>query len=217
MIIFSLSLIPLCLILWALTYGEKKYTISFLIGLLTGVAVTAFKGIFTFSHRIVPYSFSENFIYLLMKEAVLPVIILYGIYLLISHDDLEFKAKSFFPLISAFYISFLPFVILSGNKAIHTHFELFLKPVIIETMIFTLAGAVKEFAKYLKGNKKLIFIPILIFLVYIAGPAFIETAFIIHMSPAVYISASAVFILLPTVPLILLSQKNKKLKNEENS
>lgn len=218
MTIFAISIMPLCLILWALTYGEKKYTIAFFTGLLSGVAVTAFKGFFTFIHRITPYSFADNFVYLLVREAVLPVVILYGIYLLISHDDLEFKAKSFFPLVSAFYITFLPFIILSGNKAIHTHFELFLKPVIMEIMIFVLAGAVKEFAACLKGKKKLIFIPVLIFLIYIAGPALIEAAFTIHMAPVVYISASAAYILLPAISLVLLSLKGKKTEEtEENS
>lgn len=214
MTLFALSILPLCLILWAITYGEKKYTIAFLTGLLSGVVVTSIKGFFTFSHRVIPYSFSENFIYLFVREALLPVLILYGIYVLLSHDEPEFKAKSFFPLVNAFYISFLPFIILSGNKAIHTHFELFLKPVIFEIMIFALSGAVKEFTACLKGSKKLIFIPVIVALVYIAGPAFIETAFTIHLMPAVYISASAVFILLPAIPLVLSNRKNKE--SEEN-
>lgn len=187
MILFSVTIMPLCLVMWAVTRGEKKYFISALTGFLSGALVCAFKGFLTFSHRIVPYSFSQNFFYLFFFEMFLPVAILTVIFFLLSHDGIEFKTKSFFPLNCAFYITFLPYIILTGNKAIHTHFELFIKPLLLVEALFLIGSALVEFANRLKSSPKTCPIPVLPALAAIVLPSLTESAFIMNIGNVWYI------------------------------
>lgn len=191
MIAFAVLFMPLSLILWAVSRGEKKYFVSFLTGFLSGVVVCGFKGFFTFAHRIIPYSFMQNFIYLFFSELFLPVAILTTIFFLLSHDGFEFKAKSFFPLNAGFYCILLPYITLTGNKAIHTHFELFIKPVLFVSALFLIGGALMEMCSHLKNNKKVLaFTSLLPLIIALIAPALIESAYLIHMNTAIYILGS---------------------------
>ena len=68
------------------------------IGILTGIIVCACQSFFTFAHRVIPYNFMDNYLYLLFRQTILPLFILYLVFFLVSKDELQFKIDSFLPL-----------------------------------------------------------------------------------------------------------------------
>ena len=103
MLLFLFIVLPLSLVVYYLFNKERKFFCPMLVGALCAVLLCAFKVFFTYSHRLIPVSFSENFAYYLLNQSGAPLCGVSLIYFLITKDSLENKINAFFPLISAFY------------------------------------------------------------------------------------------------------------------
>ena len=79
------------------------------------------------AHRIVPYSLTGNFVYFLIRQTILPVVIVYGLFFAVSRDSVEYKVKSFLPLMLCFYMAFLPYTVVSSGSAIVPAYMIFVK------------------------------------------------------------------------------------------
>ena len=174
---FALLLLPVVLAFY-FVQSEKKVNIILLItGSVTGFLVFALKEFLTLSHRIVPLSVGSNFAYLFFREAFLPIVILYGIFFLISKDDLHFKFDAFFPLVASFYCVFLPYNVATSPEA-KTAFELLAKPLLTLCLLGSLSHGLILIKESINGKKILLVPAIALIIISFALPAFAEALFL---------------------------------------
>ncbi len=189
-----LLLLPLILAAWCFYKKDSHLIPVIATGIIVAVLVCGFRAFFLYSHRIIPFSFGKNMWYLLMRQILLPVLLLYGLFLLVSRDKLSYKIEALFPLLISFYMLYLPYTILSSSENIITSFPLFIKPVLFTVMIFSLGLSVKHIEKTVKA-KKYIFTVIwaLICIISLFVPSILETMYILNMSYFLIIILSGIY------------------------
>ena len=204
MYLFMLLLLPLILAAWCFYKKDTHLIPVILTGLVAAVLVCGFKAFFLYSHRIIPYSFKSNVLYLLVRQTLLPVVLLYGIFFAWSKDEISYKVEAFFPLLISFYMLYLPYTIISTSEGVYTSFPLFVKPVLFVVMIFSLGLSAKHIEKTLR-NKKIVFavIWIIIGLVSVVIPSLLEGMYILDMNYLLVLVLSAVYSALLLVLFIL--------------
>lgn len=196
------------LILAALCFYKKDTRMIpvIFIGLIAGVLVCGFKAFFLYSHRIIPYSFSENVVFLLIRQTLLPVALVYGLFCLWSRDTFEFKAESFCPLLLSFYALYLPYTIISTADHIYTSFSLLIKPCLFCAMILILAMLMGKL-QISVAKKKNGFAVLwgILFLAAVVVPSFIEGMFIMDMNYFLVIILSVIYCV--TAPVLFWLKK----------
>ena len=199
-----LLLLPLILAAWCFYKKDTHLIPVILTGLVAAVLVCGFKAFFLYSHRIIPYSFKSNVLYLLVRQTLQPVVLLYGIFFAWSKDEISYKVEAFFPLLISFYMLYLPYTIISTSEGVYTSFPLFVKPVLFVVMIFSLGLSAKHIEKTLR-NKKIVFavVWIIIGLVSVVIPSLLEGMYILDMNYLLVLVLSAVYSALLPVLFIL--------------
>lgn len=187
-------LLPLILAAWCFYKKDSHLIPVIFTGLISAVLVCGFRAFFLYSHRVIPYSFELNMWYLLLRQTLLPVLVLYGVFFLISRDSISYKVEALFPLLISFYLIYLPYTIISAADHIITSFPLFIKPTLFAVMIFSLGLSAKHIEKTIKA-KKFVFtaIWILISLVSIVLPSVLETMYILDMSYFLLLLLSGIY------------------------
>ena len=204
MLLFSCILLPLLIAGFCFTTKEKRLITVIGLGLLSAIFVAAFQAFFTFAHRIIPYDFVENFLYLAFRQAFLPVIILYGLYLLISRDDTKLKITSFLPLELSFYAIYLPYLTVTTSEGLYSAFALFFKPLLFAAMLLQLSIFINWI--YISAKSKKFYFSVLFVILALAWlflPAVFEAFFLLQLYPLLWIIGGVVYILLPVVLLVL--------------
>lgn len=201
MLTFLIVLMPLSIVFYEFIKREPKDFMPLLIGLLSSSLYCALKAFFTFSHRVVPYSFGLNFIFLFMHQIFLPILIVYVLFFVISKDSIEFKVNSFFPLISSFYAVYLPYIVISANQStVYPFYEILFKPVIFLCLILHLTILLKFIHKEIKRKKILFLIlDVVSAIIFLVLPSIIETMYLLNVLLAVRIIAGVIYCLLPFV------------------
>ncbi len=196
MLTFLILLFPLSIASYCAVKKQKEDFIPICIGLISGILVCAFKIVFVYSHRLVPASFLENFLFYFINQTFLPVLVLYGVFVLVSKDDCNFKLQSFFPLMAAFYASYLPYTIIRNSTSVYLAFDIFTKPLLFLSLIINLSLLLTLIVNA-KNNKntKLFLLNILLFTIAIILPAVIETLHTLNQLPALYMALIAVYFL----------------------
>jgi len=119
-------------------------------GALSSIVFCAFKAFFSFSYRTPRAGFFVNYAYILLAYTLIPVAAVYLIFLVFSKDDDAFLAKSYFPLLCAFFSVYVPYTVLAGSRSAYSAFELFCKPVLYTAMLAS--SAVCVFFLYRAGG-----------------------------------------------------------------
>lgn len=204
MYLFMFLLFPLLLAAWCFYKRDAHLIPAIVTGLVTAVLVCGFKAFFLYSHRIIPFSFESNVVYLLIRQTLLPVILVYGLFFLWSKDKISYKVDSLFPLLVSFYMLYLPYTIVSTAENVFTTFPLFIKPVLFAVMLFSIALGAKHIEKTIL-NKKFVFtaIWIIISIVNIIVPSLLEGMYILNMNYILILALSAVYSALLPVLFIL--------------
>lgn len=180
MLLFLLLLMPLTLILFLYKKPLRTVYPLIFIGFASAVILCGFKGFFMFSHRIVYYSFWRTFLSLFLTQTFLPIVIIYGLFFAVSHDELSFKTDAFVPLIFTFYAVFLPFTVISETESVFSGYEILLKPAIYGSMLVLMGFLTSSlFNAFFANNIKKTVILSLIALVFMAGPALIESLYLL--------------------------------------
>ena len=194
MYLFMFLLLPLILAAWCFYKKDSHLIPVIFTGAVAAVLVCGFKAFFLYSHRIIPYSFESNVIYLLVRQTLLPVILVYGIFFAWSKDEVSYKVEAFFPLLISFYMLYLPYTIISTSEGLYTTFPLIVKPVLFVVMIFSLALSAKHIEKTVK-NKKYAFAVIwgIIGIVSVLVPSLLEGMYILDMSYFLILVLSGVY------------------------
>ncbi len=194
MYLFMFLLLPLILAAWCFYKKDSHLIPVIFTGLVAAVLVCGFKAFFLYSHRIIPYSFESNVIFLLVRQTLIPVVLLYGIFFAWSKDEISYKVEALFPLLLSFYMLYLPYTIISTSEGLYTTFPLFVKPVIFMVMIFSLGLGAKHIEKTVR-NKKILFtvIWICISLVSLVVPSLLETMYILDVNYLLVLILSALY------------------------
>ena len=170
------------LVLYKFCYRKNKIFPFVCLGLISSFVVCAVEMFFFYPHRIVPFSFAYNFIYFLVKECFLPAVVVYGVFFLISKDTIEYKIDGIFPLEISFYMIFCPYTIINSSSGYMEPFSLFLKPIIYVAMFGAVEILAREMYKSIKSKVKIWMAAIyaVIILVYLVGPAAIESLYLMN-------------------------------------
>ena len=185
-------LMPLALVLFCNTKKIRTIFPLVFLGFLSSAVVCGFKGFFMFAHRVIFYSFIETFASLFVFQTLLPLVIVYGVFFFISHDEFDFKLDAFVPLILSFYCVYMPFTVMSEAEAVYSGFEILIKPSLYAAMIvqtgFLLPSLVSAIQKKNKNLAVLISVGIFIYLVV---PSLLETFYLLYNCnlPILFVSA----------------------------
>lgn len=179
MVSFAFLLLPVCLVWYCFYLKKARITPAIIIGVIASVLLSLFLAVFTFSHRIPPYNFAKNFIYLSLTQTVLPSVILFLLYAIISRDDLSVKAEAFFPLELSFFSIYLPYIIITTSDGRYNSFQIFRKPVLFLVMIFLASFSIKKISAYFISKKIVVAVLfIILFFISLLIPPLFETIYI---------------------------------------
>lgn len=211
MLLFLILLLPLFLAAYCVKVRTTKIVPVILIGSLSAVLVVVFKMLFIMSHRIVPFSFGENFVYFLVKETLIPAVVLYVIYFLVAKDNVEFKINTYLPLELAFYSVYLPYCVISTTDSIYSWFSIFVKPLIYAIMIAQTGVSLRDLYRSSKSGKKgFVVLNAFIIFLFFAVPPVMEAAYIMNYKLYVILLICAAYILLPILLYYFSKKRNLK-------
>lgn len=202
MYIYLCVLFPSVLILCFLYNKNFKMISLVATGIFSATIFCAIKAFFMFTHRLVPFSFLQNFSFYLTSLYLVPVIVVYAVFFLVSKDSLEYKFQAFLPLELSFYTIFFPYTVLSSSGPDYSFFELFVRPTIAVScfvsagfLIFSVSKTISDLPK----TKSLIFmiLRIIFALIFVCLPSVTDSLYAVNTNHALLVILSIIFIILP--------------------
>lgn len=174
MILFLLVYFPFILVLYSISHRQKKILPYVFIGGIEAVILCAVKSFYFLSHRVIQYSFLDNFIYSITRETLLPVFIVLLIFYIFDKEDFAVKVESVFPLLFSFYAVYLPYCVINSNAtSSYSLYSSLVKPVVFSAMLFQIYLSLKCIAAN-KKNKGIVCANVFIILIYLIFPSVIE-------------------------------------------
>lgn len=135
MYIFLLLAIP-CLLIFYLNSplavfsgGRRSYWLAFCIGFFPALAYCIIDEFFIFSTFRFTGSVAGGYIHLLLKDTLIPTLLLCAPYLLLSRREPEDRSFALLTVLAAFYMAYLPYNVVTGNER-HSFFLSFVKPLL---------------------------------------------------------------------------------------
>lgn len=203
MILFASLLLPVVLIGYYLKNKDKTIIPSVFIGFVAAVLVCVFKMFFVYSHRVISYNFGSNFAFYLLRQTLLPVILVYGIFFAFSKDTIEYRSKKCFPLLTSFYMVYFPYSIVSSSEGLYSFYPLFVKPFVFLMMIIVFSVCIKNIFSFLAEKKFVLMgLYILIAIFYLLIPAVFDSLYIIDTDIFIMSISSIIYCVLPIVYFI---------------
>lgn len=198
MLSFLFLLLPLAFLLYCIDKKDKQILIPALIGLACGIILCACRAFFSFSHRVIPYSFGQNLGYIAIQDLIMPVVLCVAYYF-ISRDTWEYKVNCFFPLICSYFIVYLPYSVAAGTESIvYSEYQIFVKPIICLVMIYQLAVDVKLLYEGIRDKYILkIILNVLVIILYIVYPLISDTFYIMGYPLLLIIGLAVVYTICP--------------------
>ncbi len=151
---FLLLAVP-CLLLFFLRspLAKGSYWLAFCLGFFPALAWCIIDEFFIFTaYRFVPV-FSRIYIHTLIKDIVLPTVLLCGPYFLISRREKSDRAFALLVVLAAFYITYLPYGVITGEERF-SFFRILVKPVLICSHIVLLPLCCVGLCRSIKVQKK---------------------------------------------------------------
>lgn len=210
MLLFLLILLPSALITYCIFAKDKKVLFPVAAGGLISVIVCACRFFFSYEHRLVYDSFTDNLIYFLVKETLVPLAAVSVFFAVFSRDKIEYKVKNFFPALCAFFAVYLPYCVISGSEYYYQSYDLFLKPVIYLAMLMQISLCLVN-AWESVVNKKFFFVilDVLIICGYSFYPAVSDALYAIDYNFALVLTVGIVYSLIPLGLLVIKQLCNK--------
>ena len=193
MCLFLIVFMPISLVRYLMYEKDKAVIPVAIAGALLSIVFCAFKAFFSFSYRTPRAGFFVNYAYILLAYTLIPVAAVYLIFLVLAKDDDVFLAKSYFPLLCAFFSVYLPYTVLSGSRSAYSAFELFCKPVLYTTMLAS--SAVCVFFLYRAGaTEQRIRTWIAMLIAFLFVPAAIEAAWFVGFALFVWLPLLVLYV-----------------------
>ena len=173
-------------------------------GGLIAVIVCACRFLFSYEHRLIYDSFSDNLIYFLVKENLVPLAAVSVFLAVFSRDTIEYKVKNFFPALCTFFAVYLPYCVISSSEYYYQSYDLFLKPVIYLAMLMQISLCLVNAWKSAK-DKKFFFVilDVLIIMGYSFYPAVSDALYAIDYNFALILAVGIVYSLIPFGLLVI--------------
>lgn len=191
MFAFMVLLFPIVLGFCCAHSTKRIYGFLIAIGAFTGIVVSGCTAVFSYMHRIPEYSFASNFFYFFLKEYFLPMVLVFAVYFFCTKDDYDFRVKAFFPVTGSFLSIYIPYCTIASYAAAFSFYLLFVKPVVVLSMVFLcsiIAYKIYRFA--LMNQKEKIVLYSFLALASIVFPSLIETLWLLEiLLPVVYLSS----------------------------
>lgn len=204
MYIFLLSLLPLSFAAFCFWRKDRQVVPVAMLGFITAVIVCLVKVIFTYAHRVIPYVLADNFEFFLLRQILAPVILLYGLFFAISRDSIGYKIKSYFPLMSSFYMVYMPYVIISSAEPTPSAFQTFVQPVILLSMLAMQAFALDSGYKFaLKKKIALSIVSFVIFFAYMLVPPLLISMYMLEINFTAVCALTVLYCLIPSALIAL--------------
>lgn len=190
MYIFLILAIPLFYTLYLhINNKQKDFPIAFMVfmGTFFSVIYCFIEFFITYTYRDSVYSVFQVFPYYFKILTLIPILVCGIIVFILSKDNLIFKLEKFVPLLTGFYIIYLPYKFISINEDFD-FFNLFLVPIIIFAFILTLDLGIKFIKdiveKKLKKIALVIAIPLIVLTLIM--PALICSLYYTQILPVLY-------------------------------
>ena len=213
MLLFLILLIPCAIALYCIEKKDQKLVPIMFIGLMCAVVYSLIRIIFFYSHRITLDSFLMNFLWYYIRLALLPNLVIYSLYCLLTKGSAEFKINSFFPLMAVFYAVFIPYNVVAFTDSIYSGYDCFLKPVLYLAMLVELTICLKKFHAIKKenasGNSTLC---IILIILYSIVPPAVDSFYAMNKFFYFSLPLCVLYVLLP---FITVCRKSKLLFNSE--
>lgn len=198
MLLFLLLIIPCVLALYCVYTKSTKSLLVMFTGLMVAVIYCAVRVIGFYSHRLIPDSFSSNYIYYLLRYTLIPVISIFVVYILLTRDSWELKFSMFFPLLGTFYAVFIPYKVIAFTQSVYSGYDIFLRPIVYIAMIGQVAFCL-YYAYMCFTQKKIAFgiLNIIILAVYLLVPAALDSMFALNEKTGIVVLAGLIYSLIP--------------------
>lgn len=214
MLLFTFLFFPLLIALFCLKKNAKDFIPPIFCGILLSLICCLIKFFFFHSHRIIPFSFSENFIFLLTRQSLVPFILVFLLFFCFSRDCLQTKINSLCLLELSFYAIFLPYLIVSSSEGVFLRFAIFVKPILFAVSIIQISFSLKNLftkVQFSLENKVLANSFIVLYklfdfcliLVYLVFSSVIESLYIINSNLFFVSLLSVLYIIFPIFYVIL--------------
>ncbi|MCQ2582312.1 MAG: hypothetical protein MJ160_00250 [Treponema sp.] len=211
MLLFLVFLIPLLLTLYYFFSEKRNFILVTTIGLVTSILVCLVRLFVFYSHRLIIDSFIQNYFFYLVRLAIIPIGLLYGVFFLLTRDTVEYKLKAFFPLVASFFAVYLPYYIISASGPSYSGYDCFLRPALYAAMIVQLSYSINNLYKFVvEKDQKGIIISSVIAAVYLLFPAAVDSSYMIGRGFGFAVILSIMFIAYPAFISVL-----KFLKKDE--
>ncbi|MBQ7168248.1 MAG: hypothetical protein IJR93_15030 [Treponema sp.] len=151
---FILLAIP-CLLLFFLRspLAKGSYWLAFSLGFFPALAWCIIDEFFVFSaYRAVP-ALGRTYAHILIKDIVLPAVLLCGPYFLISRRKPSDRAFALLVVLAAFYMAYLPYGVISGEERF-SFFCALVKPVLICSHVILLAMCCTGLCRSVAAKRK---------------------------------------------------------------
>ena len=168
-----------------------SYWLAFCLGFFPAIAWCIIDEFFIFATHRFTDSLSACYVYLLVKDSLLPTLPLSGLYLLLSRRPMENRTFALLPLLSAFYMAYLPYTVTTGTERF-SFFLCLVKPLLTcaHIALITLGG--RGLCRCIKsGMKALAAAFAALVLLAFALPALAECLWYLLYSPVIYGSITA--------------------------
>ena len=204
MLLFLILLLPAAFFTYAFTIKDRSIILPAFAGLITAVFVCACRYFFSYEHRLIYFSFGQNFAYYLIKQSFLPLFVVSAVYALISRDTMEYKFKNFFPLLCPFFAVYLPYCVITASEVYFQAYDLFLKPIIYLAMLGQITLSLLALYNDITRRKALpIIINCLIILLYAVYPAVSDALYAIDYNFALILILGILYSVVPVVFIII--------------
>ncbi|MGN0740376.1 MAG: hypothetical protein ACI4LX_09430 [Treponema sp.] len=201
MLLFSLALLPVSILIFYFQ-NEKNNREHFLpvifAGLFTGIIFLAYKMLFSSAYYLPDAAFGINFLYYFVNQALLPVLVIYGLFFLFTRkDSLSARASYFFPLLASFYSVYILYMIIETDKP-YSAFHVFIKPMLYLAMLVFIHVLLNKLAAVkLTSLQKLL--NVLVFAVALCFPAIIESLWICGVNFFVWFVPALLFLIMTAI------------------
>ena len=192
---FLLLAVP-CLLIFFLRspLAKGSYWLAFCLGFFPALAWCIIDEFFVFTaYRAVPV-LGRIYVHNLIKDILLPTVLLCGPYFLISRRKPDDKAFALLVVLAAFYTTYLPYGVITGEERF-SFFPAFVKPVLICSHIILFPLCCVGLCRSIKAKKSpLIAVFTLGMIVFPALPPLAEALWFLAYPASFWIGTGAVLL-----------------------
>lgn len=199
MSLFLVLVFPISLLYYVVNDCRVRKSSALLvmfIGIFSATILCAYKAFFVSSHFLSLYSFLRVFSNIFVLQIFLPLLVLFGVFFVISRkDSVEYRFENFFPLTAGFYAIYVPYLVFASELPL-PFFSIFVKPVLFLSMLCLVSKFLPSLYSDIKNKmpKKNILVDSIFLLATLIIPALAESFWQMNIFFPLWIILSIVYV-----------------------